>query len=289
MKNSSLILFLSCLCLFFTSILSSQKKRSHKSFRSSNKIRSQTKVKQSFPYRLNFNIHAYLTSNLIASRNQYVWVCVKSGSTVKFYSNPNYSAALSGTAPTDCSALAVNSVGELYVVAGKKLFLLARQQTQTTPNSYIWKEIAKIEDAQDVSVDNSDNAYYINTSGEIYTLAGKALGSRFAAKKSYGKNCKLEGSSDKGETVYVVNEKRELIKVSNSNTETVIFTEVGVDDLCIDKNTNLYFASDEGIYMKRPDTLPILATYDKSLSLGCGDSIWSIGLDNYIYSGVIAS
>lgn len=283
MKNFSLIVFISCLiCLSSFSL-------SKKSFRSSSKIQTKVKAKTksntSQVCLLSVSRHAFLTSLKIAAKDKganNIWICAPNGANnVKFFKFGGLSAAIKGTAPTSCDMMAANINTELYVVSAKKLYFLSKNLDL---NSYTWNEVSGATNVVDVTVDNNNLAYYINTAGAIFKVNGLVAGTKYS-DTVYGADCRFEAKYASEDGFYLIKNDKKLYNIDNKGAATLI-SDFGADDLCTDLAAGLYLAAYDGIYlMKSSVKAPVRVTTDLATSISCSNAIWFIGADGYVYQG----
>jgi hypothetical protein len=283
MKNFAL-----CFFVFFLLCLNSYS-LSKKSFRSTNKSqlksKSKSKTKQNVCL-LTVTRHAFLTSTKVAAKEKgtnNIWICAPGkDKEIKFYKFGGLSSSIKGTAPTTCTMMAANTNTELYVVSEKKLFFLSRNGDE---QSYLWNEISGASNVVDVTVDNNNLGYFIDTSGVIFRINGLKAGDKLS-DKTYGDECKLEAKFDSRDGFYIVKKDKTLIDV-DSNGDSTLVTSIGVEDLCTDLNSGVYLAAYDGIYlMKSSVKTPIKVTNDLASSISCGSLLWFIGADGFVYQGV---
>lgn len=258
-----------------------------KAFRSTSKLRFKSKTKsQQNICLLTVARHAFLSSLKIAAKDKgsnNCWVCAPNGANnVKFYKFGGLSAAIKGTAPTSCDMMAANTNTELYVVSAKKLYFLSKNAADL--KSYTWNEVTGATNVVDVTVDNNNLTYYINSAGAIFKVNGLRAGDKYS-DATYGADCRLEAKYASEDGFYLIKNDKSLYNVDNKGVATLI-SDIGVDDLCTDLAAGVYLAGFDGIYlMKSSVKMPVKVTSDLASSISCASFLWFIGADGFVYQG----
>jgi len=244
-------------------------------------LKNQSKNESKGSY-LRFYNYAYVKSAAVAVRTYKnmlnSWICTSTG---KFYRYGGFKGIVNGTKPTSCTRMAINNVGEIYVVdkkGGLSLLMFIAQ------NSWIWKTVLK-KDAVDVSVGFNGETYIVDTKGDVYNIMKDKKGKKFG-KKNFGKGCKSIAVSYENEQIaYVVDKKGDLYR-NTAKKSSKLYPSIVVNDVDVDSYNNLYIASGLGIYMKRPMNSFLAQIGDGIAKLIDCDSrrCWIIGEDEYVYA-----
>jgi hypothetical protein len=229
--------------------------------------------------------HAFLTSFKIAANSKgsdNIWVCAPNGNnSVRFFKFGGLSASIKGTAPKSCDNMAATTNTELYVVSEKKIFFLSRNSDQ---QSFTWSEVSGVVNPVDVAVDNTNRAFFIDSAGTIFNLNGLRAGNKYFDKK-YGENCRIESKFSSENGFYLIKNDKLLYDINDKGEESLI-SDIGFDDLCVDLNAGLYLTGFNGIYlMKSRVKFPVKVTNDIATSISCGQLLWFIGADGFVYQG----
>lgn len=274
MKKLSFLIFISCLIIFSnaTSLYT-------KLFE---KAKEDNKEETKQIIRLNLVNQALMLINDVTVYNSEIWSCTQKNKLMRY--GTQLQLLISGNAPPTCSRLAVNSLGDLYVISGKddgnKVYKFKKISTQ----SFAWLDLG-VKDMSDITVGMNDEIYVVSNKGVISNLISRSSDSlvKFNAKE-FGDSCRIAFSEETEETVYLVDKSGNFYRVK-SNDITTLYPSVFAKDVCVDNSNTVFVAGSDGIFIKKA-TVQSFSKVEEGIAVGisCWSNLWLVGADYFLYN-----
>lgn len=274
MKQFSLVLFLITICSV-----------SCKLFKTKSRIKNEQN-----PFHSSFNRQGSLDVTDVGSSFAASWICARNGTILKS-SATSVRFILTNNIEGDCTNIDVDYQGMPWVVNKEgKVYRLKIIHGDSVQWEKVYSPTGAAK-AIDIGCGQNNNTHcFIAVKGKNNPWFFD--GSKFVQDKDFDAKSKIlrldVGAGKGGEEIVVVNEDGYVLQISRKGEP--ISLGMNAVDVSIGHDNELYVTNNHGIYYKSRCSKFFSHIHDiYAQRLSVGNSLWTIGLDNFVYNGTLHS